>query len=447
MCKSVTFLILILVLASCSVAIFPAKATPMTIVVPDDYPTITEAVSEAAEGDLVFVKRGIHQEQTLIINKTVFLKGESAKDTIIIFHPPLIFTGYHSVVPVYTYDKSMKIHASGVELQGFTIFSEKTTEAPPDLANHVLGRTDPPFVAMGGAEILSTGNNTRIAGNTLNTGLLIEGFNSTIAENMLASGAKCYGSDNKFVSNIVTGSGIEVGGFNNQVYANTITGGYKIHSGILSTGNGNVIAQNNVTNCNGGLVIYRTYNSESSHNIFYANRLTKNVYGIDITAGSNNTFYANELVNNTVGAKVGYEKLPETTAVFYHNNFLGSIEQVSRSTSVNYIPGVWSEPFNVKGSFDTGKEGNYWSDYSGLDENDDGLGDTPYVIDANRRDDYPLMEPYDISKANLILPVGLSQPEPFPTVIVVTALSVSAGLAILSIIIYLKKRDSKRTTI
>jgi hypothetical protein len=47
--------------------------------------------------------------------------------------------------------------------------------------------------------------------------------------------------------------------------------------------------------------------------------------------------------------------------------------------------------------------GNYWSDYTGVDikkgENQDqpgsdGMGDTPYVINANNRDRYPLMNPY-----------------------------------------------------
>jgi hypothetical protein len=38
--------------------------------------------------------------------------------------------------------------------------------------------------------------------------------------------------------------------------------------------------------------------------------------------------------------------------------------------------------------------GNYWSDYNDTDLNGDGIGDTPYIIDTNNTDRYPLMSPY-----------------------------------------------------
>ena len=40
----------------------------------------------------------------------------------------------------------------------------------------------------------------------------------------------------------------------------------------------------------------------------------------------------------------------------------------------------------------TDREGNFWSDYNGTDSNNDGIGDTPYVIDVLNQDRYPLLQ-------------------------------------------------------
>jgi nitrous oxidase accessory protein NosD len=49
--------------------------------------------------------------------------------------------------------------------------------------------------------------------------------------------------------------------------------------------------------------------------------------------------------------------------------------------------------------WDNGNEGNWWYFYTGVDSNGDGIGDTPYVLNENNTDLYPLMKPYDITKA------------------------------------------------
>jgi len=71
------------------------KAETTTIIVPDDYPTITDAIGNATEGDTIFVKKGTYEcpiNQTLVIDKTISLIGEDAKNTIINLYPP-----YHEI--------------------------------------------------------------------------------------------------------------------------------------------------------------------------------------------------------------------------------------------------------------------------------------------------------------------------------------------------------------
>lgn len=65
-------------------------ATSRTIVVPSDYPTISEAIKNASPGDAILVKNGIYRERSLEINKTLSLIGENANETIIqnIDNPP-----------------------------------------------------------------------------------------------------------------------------------------------------------------------------------------------------------------------------------------------------------------------------------------------------------------------------------------------------------------------
>ena len=60
----------------------PAKTEPATIVVPDDYPTIQEAINAASDGDTVFVRSGTYYEN-VIVNKSVSLFGENPDTTTI----------------------------------------------------------------------------------------------------------------------------------------------------------------------------------------------------------------------------------------------------------------------------------------------------------------------------------------------------------------------------
>lgn len=75
--------------------------------------------------------------------------------------------------------------------------------------------------------------------------------------------------------------------------------------------------------------------------------------------------------------------IPPSENIIYHNNFIDN-DAVGELGFDDGTNNIW----------DYGGEGNYWSDYTGSDDDGDGIGDTPYEIDSNTYDNYPLMQPY-----------------------------------------------------
>jgi parallel beta-helix repeat protein len=162
---------------------------------------------------------------------------------------------------------------------------------------------------------------------------------------------------------------------------------------FLDSSSDNTLFGNNVANNNDGVWFSSSDNntlfgnslttnnwlgiglSSSSGNTLFGNNVTNNEYGIGLSSSSGNTLFGNNFTANNHDGIWLYASLDN---MFYHNNFVANTEQVYSESSAN----VWD---------DGPSGGNYWSDYNGTDANHDGIGDTPYVVDANNTDRYPLM--------------------------------------------------------
>jgi parallel beta-helix repeat protein len=153
--------------------------------------------------------------------------------------------------------------------------------------------------------------------------------------------------------------GIDITYRNNVTIKNIQIIGAGIH---LVGANNNTIFRNLIANNHHGIGFY----GESNYNKIIGNTLMDNERGIYFSQSYNNSIYDNSFINNT--------------------------------RQVYDI--VWEQPWYPQllsvNFWDNGTTGNYWSNYNGTDDNGDGIGDIPYVIDQNNQDNYPLMEEFII---------------------------------------------------
>ncbi|MEQ9715777.1 MAG: NosD domain-containing protein [Candidatus Asgardarchaeum sp.] len=92
---------------------------------------------------------------------------------------------------------------------------------------------------------------------------------------------------------------------------------------------------------------------------------------------------------------------------------------------------------NGANRFDNGTIGNYWMRYSGSDLNNDGIGDTPYYIDSDSVDHYPLMAPYRFEDtiAPIIHSVSRVPEQPNSSEVVIIYANVTDNIRIKTVIL------------
>ena len=137
----------------------------------------------------------------------------------------------------------------------------------------------------------------------------------------------------------------------------------------LDFSSNNTLSSNNITG-NSQTGIYLRYSSDTA----VSDNLESNSNsGLSFSGSSNCLVLRNMFVNNNNGIAFAFSS---TNNQVYQNNFVNNTQQATSTTAVTW---------------ESGLEGNFWSDYSGSDQNLDGIGDAPYVIDGANDDDLPLL--------------------------------------------------------
>ena len=157
----------------------------------------------------------------------------------------------------------------------------------------------------------------------------------------------------------------------------------------------NMVADNAVT----GILVTDSSNFTVSRNRVYRNGLSTSSYGLNANASSYGVISYNDVAENNGWDGIGLGNGSRFCAVIGNNITNNKNIWVDRDSRDNLIYGnnivkkfvQAFVSFNVSNRWDSGIEGNYWSNYITTDTNYDGIGDSSYVIDDNNTDRFPLM--------------------------------------------------------
>ncbi len=352
----------------------------MTLTVPDDYPTIQAAVDNASPGATVFVRKGEYREN-IIVGKALTLEGEDRETTVI--------NGNGSGVV-------LMILAGRVIINGFTVrdgdygvlighlFDNGVRIGSSDSITHVTLR-----------DMIVTLNKTH--------GVCSWGTGGHhIIENCIISFNA--GMDGIHVHQ-VSKSTIR----NCEVFANGkagLTVGWSWHVVV----EGNKIYHNPFI----GLSVDSCYYATIKNNLISANE--RGMYFHYISRRS--TVKENIVFGSNLGLSIDCSPtwIGAGENIFYHNDFIGNQEQIYHTIKNQ----IWDNGYP--------SGGNYWSDYEGQDQDDDGIGDAPHEMAEGAKDNFPLVKPWNRVEATVEIDSGRLDSENKESWII-ARIALSAGIS------------------
>ena len=352
----------------------------------NNYTKIQDAINDANEGDTVFVYSGTYKEG-IIVNKSINLIGQNKYNTFIDrfgLHIPNVI--------------SVSKGVNGVFINGFTFVNSSTDYAGVNILsdyNIITGN----IFKKNSIGICLTG----AANNTIYDNIIYDGYNGIRID--ISSNDNIISENN--ITNIHGMAAITIlrNSNNNIIFDNTIIdttygvtigeSAYNIIQGndlidsewkiiSISRASRNLISNNLISGCQHDGVAFE-FNANS--NIIYQNVIANNERGVFLWGGcKRNIVSYNDIIDNDFyGVRLlpssGYG--PSDDNIFYYNNFVGNEPRNAYDECDN----LWNDNYPTRG--------NYWDDYTGVDIDGDGFGDTPYNIPGgSNQDNYPLMDIY-----------------------------------------------------
>jgi len=310
------------------------------------YQHIQEGINAADPGNTVFVFNGTYYENVEINKDGLKLIGENKITTIIDAHG----TGNGTIITVPSHN---------MVISNFTIRNANGCGIifrDPISATHVKYNTISDCIIYNssvnsdyrsGNGILLEGHDAQMEGNVV---INCEIYDNDASGIMLERSAYGYFDNNKIM--------------NCKIHSNGYSGWFSsaARAGIGIVSHSTQMTNTIISDCeiydNAGDGIFHdnyAYNFYITNNAIYGNAK----YGINITGNSNSVF-------------------------IYHNNLISNLENAYDSGA-----NIWDNGYP--------SGGNYWDDYTGIDNNGDGIGDTPYYVPGgSNQDNYPLMYPYSV---------------------------------------------------
>jgi len=335
-----------------------------------DYPYqfIQEALDEAEEGFIIYIYEGKYfssESSDIEVTKSVELKGENRENTIITLDKGL--------------DHVLKLDSDNVTITNLTIddaiYGIKGEGDFFSIKNCIISNN------LDGINLVSSSNIS------ISNCKIIDNFDGICLEKC----PNCNISNNHIISNF-KGIRISKSSDNSEIYNNKIE--KNLEDGIsITESENNFVIGNKLYKNNQGIWGSALYFYKSSNNIISENSIYKNECGGIVLTYSctNNKIFKNTIednIHNSDGNNFYGISFFEGSNdnLIYHNSFIDNNHLAFSHNAIDYCNNKW---YN-----DSIKEGNYWSDYNGLDRDNDGVGDKPHNIRGrNNQDLYPLKDP------------------------------------------------------